>query len=262
MNIAIRYTQTILKGNKYLLLSVPIVALIGYFVVFLLSNQSTIENIQALSTETVHKNYPLLFTFSEKGAFVQSVALVILLPFLHLAFLQDLYPRPLDFNLPIGPKNHFLSYILLSIVVYVYNLLIICLFNYLLQFYLQFRFMDDVKEAYDVLGYLYTNIPENTLLFNGQINSLVFMVGLTFFALLSVFLVGILYFQKYSRVKSIIFIIVFMTLSSYIGNWLWPEPHVYINQEFYVQNYPIFIWCLVSLLLYFALYHIIKNKEV
>lgn len=262
MNIAIRYTKTILKGNKYLLLSVPIVALIGFVGLFVLTHSGALQQIALLSNAAEPERSYLLMQLASGRFYNESVALVLILPFLHLLFFQQLYTRPLDFNLPINPMARFWSYILTSASIFVYNWIIIILLNLLLQFYLQFNYLDEIRTRYEEFGYLYTQIPINSILFNSAIIPFISVLGLAFFAFLPIYLVGILYFKKHSRVKGLLLAICIVSISGYIGRALWNDTEIHINNKFYLQNYPFLIVFIISILFYSAFFQLIKNKEV
>ncbi|MGO1520652.1 MAG: hypothetical protein ACTHZ1_02715 [Sphingobacterium sp.] len=264
MKTSIWYTRNIIRCNRYLFVSVPLIALIAYFGSFYLLEFNSIPLLkEALAVSADEQtNYKSAVSLATRTHFYSSALLVIFLPFLHLTFIQQLYYNPIELTLPIATWQRFASFLMVSTFVFILNLTVICGLNYALQLYLQHMVLDNATTGYSMLGYLYTRIPSDSILYNASANRACLTIGLFFFLLLPLYLIGTLYFSKYSRVKSTLIAIGFLVIGYYLNNLIWEGETAYINNEAYVSLFPYVIGALTSLLLYCGLLNLIKKKEI
>lgn len=264
MKTSIWYTRNIVRCNRYLFASVPLIALIAYFGSFYLLEFNSIPLLkEALAASTDEQSvYKSAVSLATRTHFHSSALLVIFLPFLHLTFIKQLYYNPIELTLPIAPWQRFASFLMLSTFVFTLNLTVICALNYALQVYLQYKVFDNAIIGYSMLGYLYTSIPSDSILYNASANRACLSIGLFFFLLLPLFLIGTLYFSKYSRVKSTLIAVGFLITGYYLKSLIWKGETAYINNETYISFFPYVIGALTSLLLYCGLLNLIEKKEI
>lgn len=262
MRTSLLYTKTILSGNRYLLISVPLLAIIGFFALFLLTWNHSFDLMEATISDAGIVDYNAAMQLAGYSYFEPSIVLVFVLPLAHLLLLQKLYYRLYELTLPVSPAQRFLSYLFTAAIIYIANLLIIMLLNYLTQVYFQSRYLEVCTEAFDKLGYLYEGIRENSILNNANVNYPLMKIGLFFFVLLPLHLYALLYFRKYSLLKFIGIITVLMTIGIYFLNKVWSGHPYYINNESYVELFPIILYLLASIACYVGFYFLLKEKEV
>ncbi len=263
MKAALNYALLIFKGNKSIFTSILLVAFAGFGIIFYLTNSNTLSILSEKNGFDTAKNYITAVQLAERTYFESSPILAILFPILNLIILQKIIYNPIEFTLPLSTKDRFFGIIIFCSLVFLINLIFIVLCNYFIQFYFQFNYLDLAKEGYDKLGYLYTKIPENSILYNANINLDVLKYSFIFFLFLPVYLVGILYFRKYSRLISILIFIAYVYLSSLVMEHLWAGGFTqFINNEAYVKAYPYVLGSIAAIFAYISFYYLLKEKEV
>lgn len=261
MRTSLLYTKTILLSNRYLLISVPLLAIIGFFGLFLLTCNRTLNVMEATISGAGIVDYHAALQLAKESYFDASIILVCLLPLIHLLLFQKLYYKFYELTLPVSPVQRFFAYMFTALVIYIANLLIIMLLNYLMQVYVQSRYLEVCTEAFDKLGYIYESINENGILNNSNINYPLMRFGLFFFVILPAHLYALLYFRKYSLLKFIGIITVFMIIGIYFVSKVWSRYTYYINNESYVELFPIVLCLLASIACYVGFYYLLKEKE-
>lgn len=261
MRTSLLYVKTIFLGQKYLLISIPVFALVAFVGLFYLTNEQTITLIDAL-TESSAVNYDLAIQLSQRKFFRESFVLVFILPLIHLLFFQKLFYKPYEFTLPIGPGARYLSYMLVGLIIFLSNLLILILFNYILQVYLQTQFLSVCQEAYNKLGYLYESIPNTSILHNGNVSTELIKFGSLFILLLPVCYIVQLYFHKNSILKFTAIIATSIIVGRFYSRHVWANYNGYINNEEYIQTYPFVLITCAAILCFIGFYYLLKDKEV
>ncbi|MEI5984546.1 MULTISPECIES: hypothetical protein [Sphingobacterium] len=263
MKAALNYALLIFKGNKSILTSIILVALIGFGILFYFSNHNTLSILSEKNGFDTAKNYITAVQLAERTYFNSAPFLAVLLPFLNLIILQKNIYNPVEFTLPLKTIDRFFGIVIFCSFVFLLNLILILLCNFVVQLYLQFNYLDLAKEGYDKLGYLYTEIPDNSILYNANINLDVLKYSFIFFLFLPIYLVSILYFRKYSRIKSTFIIIAYIFFSDLAMDKLWSGAHSqYINNETYVKAYPFVLGSIAAIFAYISFYYLLKEKEV
>lgn len=262
MRTSLLYTKSILLGNRYLSFSIPLLATIGFVGVFLLSENEIFGLLNNTISPSGAVDYDAAMKLAKYTFYDLSLILVGVLPLIHLLFLSKLYYKSYELTLPVSPAQRYLAYLFTAAIIYVSNLLIIMLLNYLMQVYLQTRYMEVCTEAFDKLGYLYEGIRENSILNNANINYSLLKFGGFFFALLPIYLYALLYFRKYSLLKFIGIYTLAVIIGALILEKVWSGTTYYINNESYVELFPLVALLLASLACYVGFYFLLKEKEV
>lgn len=261
MKIALQYTFSILKTHKYLWFSIPLLALLLYVFFFYITQNTVLNYISSITYSSGNEQLKFAIFLASRQPFIESIALVVLLPPIHLSFMQKVNKSAFEFNLPISPASRFLSYILLAAIIYLYNLFFITGFNYLMQLYMQVNYSEIINQAYDKFGYLYTEIPRKSIINNAVVNPMLMYGGLTFFLLLPLYYIGLFYFKKHSWIKFVGILLALLTFFNFLKRMLWYNSTLMINNQTYLEYYPIVIAIVTAGMLYIALFHLLKGKE-
>ncbi len=262
MRTSLLYVKTIFLGQKYLLISIPVFALVAFVGLFYLTNSQTISLIDAISVAPNANNDDLAIQLSQRYFYRESLVLVFILPLIHLLFFQKLFYKPYEFTLPIGPGKRYLSYMLVGLIIFLSNLLILILLNYCLQVYLQAQFLSVCQEAYNRLGYLYESIPNNSILYNGNVSAELIKFGSLFILFLPAVYIVQVYFRKNSILKFIAIITTSIIVGRFYSRHVWANNHGYINNEAYIQTYPLVLLGSAAILCFIGFYYLLKDKEV
>lgn len=262
MRTSLLYTKSILLGNRYLLISIPLLAIIGFVGIFMLSENEIFGLLDNTISSSGAVDYEAAMELAKYSFYDFSVILVVFLPLIHLLLLHKLYYKFYELTLPVSPSQRYLAYLFTAAIIYVANLLIIMLLNYLMQVYLQSRYLEVCTEAFDKMGYLYEGIRENSILNNAMINYSLLKFGWFFFALLPIYLYALLYFRKYSLLKFIGIYTVAIIIGALFLERVWSGTTYHINNESYVELFPVVAFLLASLACYVGFYFLLKEKEV
>lgn len=261
MRTTLKYTYSILYSHKYLLFSIPLVALITYCALFYYSNSNTLELISEIYSRENEINYKSAILLSQMPYFQESVVLVLFLPFFHLLFSQKLFARSYEITLPVNPRQRFSAYILIAISIYLFNFIIIAILNYLIQWHFQSTYLQVVTDGYEKFGYLYNSLNTESILFNSSATQKILKFSSIFFILLPIYLVGSLYFKKYSLLIFISLIFFLSVISEKIGRMIWVGDFKPINNFSYLTTYSTAILIPIAICFYLAFYNLLKERE-
>lgn len=257
------YLRTIYYSHRYLLFSIPLIAVVLWLIsLYFFSNGAydIIFNYQTFSTKVGEES--LLVELPNLPFFSYSQVLILILPFLYLMFIQSNFYKSYDFTLPINSGKKLIAYIILGLMIFLYNYLFILIFNYAVEIYFQNKFYDVVMRAFDNKGVLYTSIPRHSIFYNGKMTLEMFDQIKVFLTIYPFFLFGCLLFQKYSLLKSLAILVSLAILGKYISTCFWPgQFYKIINPTFFL----IYGWgppLTASIICYMAFYNFLKEKEV
>lgn len=262
MKMTLHYVKNIFYSHKYLAVSLPLFAFIGYVGLFIFTKKNVLDWIELINS-LPNPSPKQILELSSISAFNDSIALVIFLPFIQLFFLGKLFYRSYEFTLPLQAWQKYVAYLLVAIVVFIINLLCIVFANYLLEWYLQKDYLSMLQQAFDDSGYIYQEIPKYNILHNSFVNKEVISLGsFVFFSILPFFLAAQLLFQKYSFIKSLLIAVGLIVLGRMFSTHMWSKHFTYINNEQYISIYQVMIIIIPALLCYIGFYYFFKDKEV
>lgn len=263
MRTTLQYLRTLYKGQQSFLYAVPLLCLIVWLAgVFFLSMGmlDVITNYNSYKSAVGESN--LLLALDGQQFFEWSNPLILILPFIHLTFIATNFYKSYDFTLPISAGQRLTAFIIVALVVFLYNYAIVLLLNYGVEFFFRYNFLEAMKQAYVENGLLYEPISKNSIFFNGSQTLKMFRLIIGFAIMLPFYFYGILLFKKKSLIKSVGILILLFMIGSYISNYFWNGNHYMItNSNFYfVSNYLVYL--IAMLIAFVGFYYYLKEKEV
>lgn len=259
MKPIINYLNCIFASHKYLIFSIPLIALVLYGIgLFFFSRE--IWDLLKNSPAKLDDN--ALISISNIGFMKWTVSLVIILPFLHLLFIPNLFYKTYDFTLPISAGQKLASYIIITLIIALYNSLFILLMNFSIEAILKTLYLNDILEAFDRKGLLYTEISKYSVFHNSKWTLVFFTKLYLIFLFFPFCLFAGLYFRKYSLLISAAFIVFGAIIGVTIRSLIWNGYSERITNQFYIDFYDWGPLLLATILCYIGFYYFLKEKEV
>jgi len=253
------YLKCIFASHKYLLFSIPLIAVIVFMAGLYFASKPVFSSMM---TESSSITNDILINMASLDSLRWSVILVIGLPFFHFMLLPKLFYKSYDFILPISSTQKLTAYVLLALIISLYNYLIVLALNYAVEVFFRYKYWDAVIQAFDRKGFLYTTIEEDSIFFNGSLTLKMLPHLIMIFILFPIFLFSAIFFRKYSLLISAGILVIGIFTGSYIGRLLWEGYSKMISNPVYlgIHNWaPILI---STLLCYIGFYYFLKEKEV
>ena len=259
MKTVFQYLNCIFASHRYLLISIPVIAIIIYLVGLIFASNNISTYFLTAKSE-ISDN--MLINLVDSQNIRWSMALIIGLPFLHLTFISNVFFKSYDFIIPMNSLQKLTSYLLLGLLILMYNFLIILGLNYMLEFYFRHQYWDEVIAALDRQGLLYTKISKYSIFYNGSFTLQSARMSLLFFLFYPYFLFAILYFRKYSLVISAAILLAGVALGIIISTSIWEGYSYNISNLSYMTFYSWVPSFTATLITYIGFYYFLKEKEV
>lgn len=263
------YLRVILGSHKYLWISVPVVAVIVWFLGLFLFDNTILINLSKLNDITAQaERDQLLFSLASRSKLELTILFTTLLPLVNLFFIKNLFQKDYYFSIPISIVKKFIALILLGIIIYILNFIVISLLNFGLGSYLQHNYFEELMQGYEKAGYLYYRIRDDSIFYNGLINLENLKNGYIYLIILPAYYVMILYFKKYSLLifttVLIICIPMFIININKIGDLfgLNQSMSYKIHNDVLTGYYKLFLYLLSAVIFNFSFYMLLKDKEI
>ena len=259
MKPIINYLNCIFASHKYLIFSIPLIAFVLYGIgLFFLSG----EIWELLKNSPVKLDDNALISISNIGFMNWTVSLIILLPFLHLLFIPKLFYKTYDFTLPISAGQKLASYIIIALIITLYSSLFILFMNFSIEAILKTLYWNEIMEAFDRKGLLYTEISKYSVFYNTKWTLVFFTKLYIIFLFFPFCLFAGLYFRKYSLLISAALIVFSVILGVSLRTLIWNGYSQRITNQFFINFYDWGPLLLATILCYIGFYYFLKEKEV
>ncbi len=259
MKTVFQYLNCIFASHRYFLISIPVIAIIIYLVGLIFASND-ISTYFLLAKSEINDN--MLINLVDSQNIRWSMALIIGLPYLHLTFISNVFFKSYDFIIPMNSLQKLISYLLIGLLILLYNFLIILGLNYLVEFYFRHQYWDEVIAALDRQGLLYTEISKYSIFYTGSFTVLSAPMALLFFLFYPYFLFAALYFRKYSLVISAAILLSGVALGVFISSNIWDGYSYHISNLSYMTFYSWVPTYVAALITYIGFYYFLKEKEV
>lgn len=254
-----KYLKCIFASHTYLIFSIPLIALILYIAGLYFLSKS-VWGFLTMPSSMV--NDDALVGMSKLTFLSWSAGLVIFLPFLHMLFLPKVFYKTYDFILPISSLQKIISYVIISLLIFLYNFIIILILNYGVEYIFRIRYLENITAAFDRQGLLYTEIGKATIFNNGKYSFEFLKLSYLFYIIYPFGLFAALQFRKYSLIISTAIFIAIITIGIYIRGSIWEGYATPITNENYYVFYNVVPLLIATALCYIAFYYFLKEKEV
>lgn len=259
MKTVFQYLNCIFASHRYLLISIPVIAIITYAICMIFVSND-ISTYLLLPKGEINDN--LLIDLAYSNNIKWSFGLIVGLPFLHLTFISNLFYKSYDFTIPINSWQKLTAYLLIGIFILIFNFLIILGLNYIIEIYFRQQYWDEVIAALDRQGILYTEISKYSIFYTGSFTIQSAHMALLFFLFYPYFLFAALYFKKYSLVISAAIMLTGVALGVYISSIIWDGYSYHISNLSYMTFYSWVPSFTATFITYLGFYYFLKEKEV
>lgn len=252
-----QYIKCQFATNRYMIFSIPIVAIIFFLLGIIttdLGNYIFVDKSQLSSS--------MILGLRDIKHLSWSLILIIVAPFLHLMFIAGVFRKTYDFIIPINSGQKMISYIIIAALISIYNYLIILGLNYIVEFYFRQNYLEQVIQTIDENGMLNTEISKYSVFYTGSLALGYFKHLMVIFLIFPFFLYAILYFKKYSILISAGILTFAIVIGLYISTFFWEGYFTYIANQTYVSIYRWVPLLFATALGYIGLYYFLKEKEV
>ncbi len=259
MKTVSQYLNSIFASHRYLLISIPVIAIISYSICLIFVSND-ISTYLLMPKSEIDDN--MLINLVDSNNIKWSFALIVGLPFIHLTFISSLFYKSYDFTIPMNSWQKLTAYLLIGLFILLYNYLIILGLNYIIEIYFRQQYWDEVIAALDRQGKLYTEISKYSIFYIGSFTIISAPMALLFFLFYPYFLFAALYFRKYSLVISAAILLTGVALGVFISSRIWDGFSYHISNLSYMTFYSWVPSFAAALITYLGFYYFLKEKEV
>ncbi|MFZ4262621.1 hypothetical protein ACFRAE_11300 [Sphingobacterium sp. HJSM2_6] len=261
------YLRAILGTHKYLWVSVPVLAVLVWFVGFYLFEMTAFRNLIKLNDTTLqNERDKLLYSLASRNKFELSIIFTSFLPLVHLYFIKNFFYKDYHFAIPISIGKKFVAFISFGIIIYIINFIVISLLNYGLAKYLQLNYYDELMQAYEKAGYIYYRIREDSIFYNGKVNLENLKNSYLYLIIIPAYYLMILFFKNYSLLIFIAalsiaipsLIISIQKIENLIG---YGFSYNFYNETL-TYYYTFFHYLITACIFNYAFYMLLKDKEI